>query len=327
MQELEHVIFDGNLSFEDRCMKVFEYQVNQVEVYKRFCEALGISKPENPEEIPLLPLQAFKDTRVLKNDFASNLHFKSSGTSGMQRSTHFIRNPDVYKQSIIHGMRQFYELDDFVIWAYTPGYNDNPDSSLVWMLQALISQDSTGFSRFLDLNTPLDTVALKKINASGKRLMLFGAAFGLIDLSEKHPTPLPNGSVIMETGGMKTHKREITRSELHHKLASSFDLPVGNIHSEYGMTELLSQSYSLGDEWFVSPHWMKVTIRNPENPLEILPAGEEGLIGIIDMANLYSCSFLLTGDKGIADDAGRFQVLGRWSTYNLRGCNFLIDQD
>ncbi|MFW6157622.1 MAG: hypothetical protein ACOC4S_02145, partial [Balneolaceae bacterium] len=158
-------------------------------------------------------------------------------------------------------------------------------------------------------------------------LILFGAAFGLVQLAERHPQELPGRSIIIETGGMKTHRREMTRRAMHQNLAKGFGTSVKQIHSEYGMTELLSQAYATGGAWFQPVPWMRVRIYNPENPLEPLPAGQEGLIGIIDLANVHSCSFLLTGDRGVLGKKGRFKVLGRWNPKDLRGCNFLVEED
>ena len=157
--------------------------------------------------------------------------------------------------------------------------------------------------------------------------MLFGAAFGLMDMLEIDPIQLPEDSVILETGGMKTHRREITKELLHQQLADGFGIPASQIHSEYGMTELLSQTYAKGSLWFECVPWMEVSIRDPKDPMQEAEHEEEGVIGVIDLANLYSCSFILTGDKGIQREDGKFQVLGRWNPQNLRGCNFLIDQD
>jgi hypothetical protein len=195
------------------------------------------------------------------------------------------------------------------------------------MLNTLIEKDDSGMSRFLKLDQPLDKQELELVQKSGKKLMLFGAAFGLLDILERQEIQLPEDSIILETGGMKTHRREITKEALHQKLAEGFGLPGAQIHSEYGMAELLSQAYSQEGQWFECVRWMKVSIRNPKNPMEEVEIGEEGVIGVIDLANLYSCSFILTGDKGIQKADGKFQVLGRWNTENLRGCNFLIDQD
>lgn len=323
-------IFDQDISYKDITLQVFEFQKEHNPVYGKFCHALGISTVKEVSEIPLLPVQAFKDTELRTSNIqhpTSDIYFESSGTSGMNRSRHYISDPELYRSSIIKGMEKFYNLDEFVFLAYTPGYNSNPHSSLVWMLNVLIKQDKSGLSRFLELDKPLDSILIDEISSKGKRVMLFGAAFGLLDLKEYGKIELPKNSVIMETGGMKTHRREMTKTELHQKLAAGFSLRKENIHSEYGMTELLSQAYSFGSEWFKTVPWMHISIRNPQDPMEEQPFGEEGLIGVIDLANLYSCAFILTGDKGVQNENGKFQVLGRWNPQNLRGCNFLIDQD
>lgn len=326
-------IFDDRLSFEEKALRIFEFQYQNNVVYRRFCDALKIQSVQSISEIPLLPIQAFKDSEVVTAEDHSKFKiqnlkfFQSSGTSGMQRSRHYFVKPEIYKESIIRGMQHFYDLDEYVIWAYTPGYNENPHSSLIWMLNTLIERDDSGLSKFLELGKPLNENEITEIQKSGKKLMLFGAAFGLLDLLEIQEITLPQNSVVMETGGMKTHRREMSKEELHQKLATGFALSASNIHSEYGMTELLSQAYAQGSLSFDTVPWMKVSIRNPNNPMKELPEGEGGLIGVMDLANLYSCSFILTGDKGIQQSDGIFQVLGRWSPQNLRGCNFLIDQD
>lgn len=325
-------IFDDNLSFEEKALRVFEFQRQNNPVYQRFCDALGISNVVSTNEIPLLPIQAFKETRVLTSPENSkfniqNLEFQSSGTSGMDRSKHIIANPEIYRQSIIKGMKHFYDLEDYVIWAYTPGYNENPNSSLIWMLNTLIEWEESGLSKFLELGKSLNKSELDQVQQSGKKLMLFGAAFGLMDILENYPVRLPEDSVILETGGMKTHRREIIKEKLHQQLAEGFGLSQSQIHSEYGMTELLSQAYAQGSLWFECVPWMKVSIRDPKDPMQEMESGEDGLIGVIDLGNLYSCSFILTGDKSIQQEDGKFQVLGRWNPQNLRGCNFLIDQD
>lgn len=320
-------IFKKSIPFSQKMADVFRYQLRHEPVYRRFCQFLSVdirTKPA-PESVPLLPVEAFRDTVVGSQDEA-DVVFQSSGTTGMKRSRHYVKDVSLYRESIHEGFRHFYPLDDFVILGYTPGYSENPHSSLIWMLNCLIENDPSGLSCFLQLGKPVDPALIQRIVESEKRIMLFGAAFGLIDMTESHPVKLPENSIVMETGGMKTHRRELSREELHRKLAEAFQLSTDNIHSEYGMTEMLSQAYAKGDMWFQTPPWLSVTIRNPENPLEQLPDGQEGLIGIIDLANLHSCSFLLTADRGVAE-AGRFNVLGRFEPDNLRGCNFLIDQD
>ena len=322
--------FDPTITFEEKAVQIFEFQKAHNPVYGNFCKALGVNKVESIKEIPLLPIQAFKDVELLsiENEIKKpELVFRSSGTSGMNRSQHFVAKPEIYRQSIFEGMNHFYPLEEFVILAYTPGYNSNPDSSLIWMLNELIQKEKSGLSEFLELDKPVEQERTQNILTIGKRILLFGAAFGLLDLIEQGHAVLPKDSVIIETGGMKTFRREMTRADLHIKLAEGFGVSESNVHSEYGMTELLSQAYSQGDEWFECVPWMDVSIRNPNAPMKKVPKGEEGLIGIIDLANMYSCSFVLTGDKGIQNEERQFQVLGRWDPQNLRGCNFLIDVD
>jgi hypothetical protein len=326
------LIFSEEYSLEEKAQEFFRYQFENNPLYRRYCEAWDSKVLKRVQDdisaIPLLPIKAFKDAEVTTYpDEESALVFKSSGTSDMQRSIHWVHDSEIYDQSLLKGFRHFYNLDNAVIWGYTPGYVDNPHSSLIYMIQKLIDQDNSGLSRFLPLDEPVNPGAIKEIQRQGKKLILFGAAFGLLDLLEIDDINLPSNSIIIETGGMKTHRREISRSDLHRRLAKGFGLDGSRIHSEYGMAELLSQAYASGGKWFQTVPWMQVTIRNPKNPNEILPSHQEGLIGVIDLANVHSCPFLLTGDKGLMDKKGRFQVLGRWNPKDLRGCNFLIDED
>lgn len=322
-------IFEADYSFEEKAREIFSFQVENNGVYKTFANLFGYNSGNIPgvSQIPLLPVRAFKEERVLsvKAEEAS-LVFKSSGTSDMNRSVHEIHDPEIYRESVCRGFDYFYP-DDPVILAYTPGYSENPDSSLIWMLRTLIDRDRDNLSRFLPLGSALEDDLIQEITASGRRMILFGAAFGLLDLIDQGCTPLPPESLVIETGGMKTRRREHSRDELHHKLVSAFRLSLSHIHSEYGMCELLSQAYALEGGWFRSVPWMQITIRDPENPERLCEPGEEGLIGVIDLANLYSCSFILTADKGVANQSGAFQVYGRWNPHDLRGCNFLIDRD
>lgn len=328
---MERIIFNSLIPFKQKALQIFEFQKEQNPIYGKFCKALGVNKIQEVSEIPLLPIQVFKDVEVLKTSISQpatfDLYFQSSGTSGMKRSRHYISDPELYRESIVEGMKLFYELDDYAILAYTPGYNSNPHSSLVWMLKVLIDRDESGLSQFLELDRPLKKSLVNEIESNGKKIMLFGAAFGLLDMLELRGFELPAESIVMETGGMKTHRREMSKAELRKKLAEGFGISEENIHSEYGMTELLSQAYSVGNGWFNCVPWMEVSIRDPKNPEKTVPYGSEGLIGVIDLANLNSCSFILTGDKGTQNENGAFKVLGRWNPMNLRGCNFLIDRD
>jgi len=332
MKNWSELIFSDSISFDEKARQVFEYQYEHTAVYHRYCEALNPEIPERVRDdiqaIPLLPIKAFKDARVTAHpDAEPKLIFKSSGTSGMQRSVHRVYDSTLYDESLLKGFRHFYDLDKSIIWGYTPGYSENPDSSLIYMLHKLIEQDETGLSRFLPLGEALKKSEIEKVVNSGKQLIIFGAAFGFLDLLEMKEVSLPSNSILIETGGMKTHRREISREELHRRLSKGFGLDTTRIHSEYGMAELLSQAYATGSSWFRTVPWMKVSIRNPDNPFEEMPPYREGLIGISDLANVHSCSFLLTGDKGMMDKKGRFQVMGRWNPKDLRGCNFLIEED
>lgn len=326
MKNWNEYIFSDTPSVQEKIQRVFEYQYENNLVYHRFCDAMGQeNSAENP---PLLPIQAFKDADLTcVTDEEPELVFKSSGTSGMQRSVHRVADASLYDRSILEGFCRFYNLDNTVIWGYTPGYAKNPHSSLIYMLKKLIEQDESSLSRFLPLDAPLNPSAVKEVERQGKRLILFGAAFGLLDLFEMKNVKLPSNSTVIETGGMKTHRREISRRDLHRRLADGFGLHSNRIHSEYGMAELLSQAYTRGGKWFYTVPWMRVTVRNPDNPQEKQPAFQEGLIGVVDLANVHSCSFLLTGDRGVMDKNGRFQVLGRWNPKDLRGCNFLLEED
>lgn len=355
MENWSTLIFSDEISFEEKAIQTFEYQFKNNPVYHRYCEALGVnsmsvsshselvseSNASNDDKTqilkqvqgdislaPLLPIKAFKDADITtKPDTDSDLIFKSSGTSDMERSIHRVHNSELYDKSLLKGFRYFYNLDNAVIWGYTPGYEENPHSSLIYMIQKLVDQDNSGLSRFLPLDEPLKENVVAEVERQGKQLILFGAAFGLLDLIEMKEIELPSNSVVIETGGMKTHRREISRKELHKRLAGGFGLNGSRIHSEYGMAELLSQAYATGGQWFRTVPWMKVTIRDPDNPFKEQPPNREGLIGVIDLANVHSCSFLLTGDKGVMDENGRFKVLGRWNPKDLRGCNFLIEED
>ncbi len=300
--------------------ELLAFQLANNPVYRTFYEAFGAT-----DALPLLPVEAFRETRVYAaGEHPPELEFRSSGTTGMRRSVHHVAHVDVYRKSIREGMSFFYDVDSLVFGAYAPGYDQNPHSSLMWMLRELVGE-SPSLNRFLIPGQPLDPAWLNDIRASGKHLMLFGAAFGLIDLAEAHPIALPASTIIMETGGMKTYRREISRHDMHQILAHAFSLPLGQIHSEYGMTELLSQAYSTGTSGFRTPPWLHVSIRDPKEPLREVPHGEEGLIGLIDEKNIYSCPFLLTGDRGRILPDGSFDVLGRYNPTQLRGCNFMLE--
>lgn len=324
-------IFDSTTPFTKRALEVFNFQRENNPVYNRFCEVFGfkqsISSDISVSNLPIIPIRVFKEAEIRSFTGEPEILFQSSGTSQMQKSKHFVFDASIYVQSIEKEFYRHFPQKETSIFCYTPGYSDNPNSSLVWMLNHLVKQDPSGLSSFLPLGKPLNYDLVDKLIESNRNIVLFGAAFGLIDLLEMNSDTLPPSSHIIETGGMKTHRREMTKKELRNQLSEGFHLPKKHVHSEYGMCELLSQCYAVGGEWFDSPHWVHVSVRDPHNPERICEPGEEGKIGIIDLANLYSCSFILTDDKGIMNKDGHFKVLGRWDDQDLRGCNFLIDNE
>ncbi|MEX1212757.1 MAG: hypothetical protein WEA36_07925 [Balneolaceae bacterium] len=326
---LDERIFDPGIPFEARLQEVLAYQRKASPIYDTFYRSLmphgDLADPPSPDNLPLLPIEAFKEARICtvppKPD---ELYFQSSGTGSMKRATHPVPDPELYRRSVQNGFDLVYPAGS-VILAWLPGYEENPHSSLIWMIQALIDRDTTGQSRFVTKEEIQQ--GLPDDLQTGRPILLIGAAFGLIDLAESGNRPLPQGLTLIETGGMKTHRREMSKQELRARLSEGFNLPLEQIHSEYGMCELLSQAYATDGIHFETPHWMRVSIRKGENPMQACTPGEEGRIGILDLANLYSCPFLLTGDRGVMDEKGRFQVLGRWQPTDLRGCNFLVDTD
>jgi hypothetical protein len=271
----------------------------------------------------LLPVEAFRDVPVYAAAHPPEKTFQSSGTSGMSRSRHAVANLKLYRESAFRGFDLFFP-DNPVILAYTPGYSANPDSSLVWMLEQLIARDASGLSRFLPIHAPISEAQLETIEMSGRPLVLFGAAFGLLEMAERMPVALPEKSVIIETGGMKTYRREISRAEMHRILANGFSVPEGSIQSEYGMCELLSQAYTRDGNHFETPPWMRLSVRHPEQLEREQERGLPGRLAVIDLANLYSCPFILTGDRAVVHEKG-VEIQGRWNAYDLRGCNFLME--
>lgn len=323
------LIFDADIKFENRCASIYRFQAEKNPVFNRFIAVFGLKSTDNPsvDEIPLFPIRGFKDAEIMakSEETVPELMFRSSGTSDMNRSIHHVLSRKIYETAILKEIRRHFPFEEYAILFYLPDYNKNPFSSLIWMANYLTDQDLSGNSRFVSLADLSDLDNL--INGIDKKILLFGAAFGLIDIIETKEFKPPRNLEILETGGMKTHRREMSKPELRQALSAGFEVPIESIHSEYGMCELLSQMYAIGGEWFETPDWVEVSIRDPKNPLRICEAGEEGKIGIIDLANIYSCPFLLTDDRGVMDRKGRFKVLGRWNPNDLRGCNFLIEDE
>ncbi len=312
-------------TFRAAALEVFYYQAKHTPVYRNYLAALGTdpSQIKEPEEIPFLPIEFFKSHTVLAEGKEAEVIFESSGTTGTTPSRHHVADVALYRESFLRSFNTFYgSPEELCILALLPSYLEREGSSLVYMMNQMI-----GWSKHSDSGFYLDQLGelsaiLQKRNNDSQATLLLGVSFALLDLAEQHPMILWNNISVMETGGMKGRRQELVRSELHLVLKEAFG--VKGIHSEYGMTELLSQAYSAGDGLFRSPPWMKVLIRDPNDPLSLLSQGQSGGINIIDLANIYSCSFIATGDLGKVYEDGSFEVLGRFDHSDIRGCNLLV---
>lgn len=323
-EHLKNRIFEVSQpgEFEELALDVFRFQYNNVKIYREFVDYLGISASSitNLEEIPFLPISFFKEKEVLANGFSPQKTFTSSATTGTRVSRHFVPDIQMYETSFRLSFEQFYgSISDYRIFALLPGYLERSGSSLVYMAKDMIEKSGHPDSGFFlhDINRLTDL--LKK--HTHQKTLLLGVSFALWDLAELD-LQLGENTIVMETGGMKGRRREVIREELHQILTSG--LGVEKIHSEYGMTELLSQAYSSGDGLFRCPPWMDILIRDPEDPLSLLPQGRGGGINVIDLANIYSCAFIATQDLGRKHDSNLFEVLGRFDYSDVRGCNLMV---
>jgi len=312
--------------FNEAVLKIFRFQAQNNVVYRQFLTFLKVNPSEitRIEQIPHLPATFFKTHRVVTGDGPFEAHFTSSGTSGLNTSSHFVKDLALYRTLAEKGFEHFYgSLKDYIILALLPGYLERKESSLIYMVNSFISKynysDSGFYLHNLDeLAEKLESLDKKK----GKKILLLGVTYALLDLAEKKKFSLKN-TIVMETGGMKGKREELTREELHKKLKESFG--VGEIHSEYGMTELLSQAYSKGQGIFHCPQWMKISIRDMADPFSLLPEGKTGAINVTDLANIHSVSFIALDDLGKLHSNGGFEVMGRIDNSDLRGCNLLIE--
>jgi len=326
-QPLKESIFKitDEKTFRATALEVFHFQAKHSPVYRDYLSALSVepSGIKDVEEIPFLPIEFFKTHTVLAEGKEAEVIFESSGTTASTPSRHHVADAGLYRESFLRSFNAFYgSPEDLCILALLPSYMERESSSLVYMMDKLIGWSKHSDSGFyLDQLGELSAILQKRNNDSYPTLLL-GISFALLDLAEQHRLSLWNNISVMETGGMKGRRKEMVRSELHEILGKAFDLDV--VHSEYGMTELLSQAYSDGDGLFNPPPWMKVLIRDPNDPLSLLPFAQSGGINIIDLANLYSCSFISTADLGKVYEDGSFEVLGRYDHSDIRGCNLLV---
>jgi len=316
-------IFDiqKNAAFETAALEIFRFQAKHCLPYKEYIGYLGIHPEslERIEQIPFLPIEIFKSHKVYAGQNDPEMIFTSSATTGQTPSSHYVADLSVYEKSFTEGFTRFYgEPADYSIFALLPNYLERSGSSLVYMADRLISAGEGG-GFFLHDHDEL-VRSMEVAAAKGRKILLLGVSFALWELAEKFRFDFPNLTV-METGGMKGQREEITRDELHAILCASFG--VEKIHSEYGMAELLSQGYSDGDGLFRCPPWMRIIIRDTCDPLEPLPAGRTGGVNLIDLANVYSCSFIETQDLGIRYADGSFRIQGRIDKSEIRGCNLM----
>ncbi|MBC7948039.1 MAG: acyl transferase [Chitinophagaceae bacterium] len=314
--------------FEALALKIFHFQYGNNKVYHAYVTALGIRAGdiENSSQIPFLPIRFFKSHRVVSSVFDPAVVFESSGTTGSINSLHYVKDLNVYVTSFTVAFKIFYgPVGEWCILGLLPSYLERKGSSLVYMVNDLINRsghERSGF--YLDEHEKLYEL-LVELEKRKQKTLLIGVSFALLDFAERYHLPLEH-TTIMETGGMKGRRQEMIREEVHDRLKKTF----GNrsIHSEYGMTELLSQAYSSGEGVFKCPPWMKVLLRDEEDPLRIKEfSGRDsirGVINIVDLANIYSCSFIATDDAGKLYQDGSFEVIGRIDNSDIRGCSLMV---
>lgn len=320
-------IFSNHTSedFLQIALETFRYQAVNCAVYKRYIETL----PINPEEItsldkiPFLPIDFFKNHKIITESKPEEKVFSSSGTTGSIPSLHYIQDISIYEESFRKAFEIFYgDPQEFAILALLPSYLERSGSSLIYMVDDLIKKSSYPESNYFLYNHEDLFRQLKSLKDRNIPTILFGVTYALLDFVEEYPIDFPE-LIIMETGGMKGQRREMIREELHDVLYQGFG--VSSIHSEYGMTELLSQAYSKGNGKFACPPWMKIMIRELNDPFSYLATNQTGGINVIDLANINSCSFIATQDLGKNLTGGFFEVLGRFDQSDIRGCNLLVN--
>ena len=310
--------------FKALSLAVFKHQFKNNKVYRSFCDLLFVhpSSISTIEEIPFLPIQFFKSRKVLSSLDEIQETFTSSGTTGSVTSKHLVTNINLYKESYLKGFAYFYgNIEEYTVLALLPNYLERQGSSLVFMVADLIEKSKKVESGFYLDNIQELANKLLELNRNGQKILLIGVSFALLDLIEMQQFNLKN-TIIMETGGMKGRRKELVREELHTILQNGFG--VTEIHSEYGMTELLSQGYSKGNGVFKTPPWMKILTRDTEDALSINASGKNGGINVIDLANYNSCSFIATQDLGKVYENETFEIIGRFDNSDIRGCNLMV---
>jgi len=310
--------------FEELALTIFKKQATENDIYQSYLAYLNVDPQsvKHINEIPFLPIEFFKSKAVLLRNQQAEIIFSSSGTTGMQSSKHYVSDVELYETSFRLGFNHFYgDVQNMAILALLPSYLERTGSSLIYMVDDLIKHAQSPYSGYFLYNHDELYKRLCTVQQTQVPTLLIGVTYALLDFIEKYPIAFEQ-LIVMETGGMKGKRTEMIREELHQKLAEGFG--VKTIHSEYGMTELLSQAYSVGNGIFQCPPWMKVLIRDTNDPRTILHQQTTGGINVIDLANLNSCSFIATQDLGYQYADGSFEVLGRFDQSDIRGCNLLV---
>jgi hypothetical protein len=310
--------------FAETALQVFRFQAQNCAVYREFIMNLkvDIDAVDSVEKIPFLPIGFFKSHEVLSSHDKVQVIFTSSGTTGMVNSRHLVTDVSWYEESFCRAFDLFYgDIRNYCVLALLPSYLDREGSSLIYMVQDLIKRSENRDSDFYLYDHDDLFAQLKSQQQAQKPTLLMGVTFALLDFVEQHPIYFPD-LIVMETGGMKGRRKEMVRDELHQTLCKGFG--VSAIHSEYGMTELLSQAYSNGNGIFNCPPWMRIITRDTNDPITILSNDKTGGINVIDLANVNSCSFIATQDLGRVYKDGSFEVLGRFDNSDIRGCNLLV---
>ncbi len=310
-------------SFKTAALAVYCFQYYNNPVYAQYCQLLK-STPENLtqiEQIPFLPISFFKTHNVTAGQFTPQVIFESSGTTGMVPSRHLVKDKAIYERSFQKGFETFYgNPQEYCVLGLLPSYLERGASSLVYMVDSLIKQSGHPKSGFYLYDFKKLAQTLSELESRGQKTIFIGVTYALLDFAAHYPMPLQH-TLIMETGGMKGRKKELIRDEVHAVLKEAFQLET--IHSEYGMTELLSQAYAKKEGLFSTPPWMRLLLREEDDPLSLLKDGRTGGINVIDLANIYSCSFIATEDSGRRHSSGGISILGRFDHAEVRGCSLM----
>ncbi|MCR5455928.1 MAG: acyltransferase [Bacteroidales bacterium] len=314
---------DSDVTFTQIALQLYDFQRENNPIFRRYLQYLGRDGRANSlEDIICMPVGFYKDFDIKTTDFVEKLTFTSSGTTGKMTSRHFVKNPDIYYKSLLKGFQEFYgDISQYTVLALLPAYLERTGSSLVTMVEKLMEASGNGNEGFFLYDFYGLAQSIDAAIANNKKVLLIGVTFALLDFAERFKRNYGDRVIIMETGGMKGRRKEMVREEVHEILCNS--LGVNSIHSEYGMTELLSQAYSWGGGIYRETSTMRILIREHNDPFHYVGNGTSGGINVIDLANIYSCSFLETSDIGIKYQDGSFKVLGRFDEADRRGCNLL----